>query len=109
MKCIYGSGKWITHKIKSQDMFGAPVTLNIDGEDNFKTCFGGFISIIGIITLAIYSFALVDSMINRQETVINTNILVDSLYENSQKYNLNQSNFIIGLYTDRDYAFYSKI
>ena len=83
-------------------MFGAPVTLNFEGEDNFKTCFGGCISIAVFIFIVVYSFILFNTMIKLQETVINTNILVDSLAENSQKYDLNQSNFILGLYSEND-------
>ena len=94
--------------MKSQDMFGAPITLNFNGEDNFKTCFGGFASITVFIFLIVYSIALIDSMIKREETVINTNVLVDSLYENSQKHNLNQSNFIVALYSTNVPIFFNS-
>ena len=32
--------------VKSFDLYGQPITLNYQGEDTFKTCPGGFISMI---------------------------------------------------------------
>ena len=43
----------LQHKVKSWDWFGAKIGLRYKGENEFKTVFGGCISIILILLLVI--------------------------------------------------------
>ena len=66
-------GHYTGETIKRIDMFGVPVTLNFRGEDKFKTTIGGIISILAFCFVLWYTITQSISIIERENTVINTN------------------------------------
>ena len=50
-------GRDMNDYVKSYDEYGQPISLHYEGEDSFKTCPGGIISMI--ILAIIYIYALV--------------------------------------------------
>jgi len=53
--------------IRRQDIYGHPVTLNYKGEDTYKTCPGGCLSIILLLFLFCYFALKLKYMLYRQE------------------------------------------
>lgn len=41
--------------ITSRDVYGKPIVLNYNGEDSFKTCPGGMLSIFVLLVMVIYT------------------------------------------------------
>jgi hypothetical protein len=56
-----------SHFIKSFDLYGQPITLHYQGEDTFKTCPGGFISMIILLIILLYAVLKGKQMIKREE------------------------------------------
>lgn len=45
---------WIKRFLKSNDIYGHPITLNYDNHETFQTSFGGFFSLTARTFIAIY-------------------------------------------------------
>ena len=95
---------WMAQAIKSNDRFASPISLNYMGDTNFKTGFGGIISILLMWALLGYTALLIKQMINYEGSVINSNIKINSLMSDSKKYNLNDFNFNFGTFEMRLYG-----
>ena len=63
--------KFLRKKIKSRDVFGKEISLNIDGDESHKTWFGGFISILISIVMIGYIYLLFKKCITHGEDVMN--------------------------------------
>jgi len=82
--------KYFNATIKSADIFGQPIRLQINGDENIKSILGGFMTIILVIligvTFAIYSK---DSFFK-----LNPQILTSTNYTQTYRMiSLNQTNF----------------
>ena len=63
--------KFVRKKITSKDEFGKGVSLNIDGDEEHKTWFGGFVTLSITALMALYVFLLFRKMILHEEDVLN--------------------------------------
>ena len=57
---------FISRSIKSRDRFATPISLNYDGDTEFKTTIGGSVSVALFLFLIVYSALLLKQMINRE-------------------------------------------
>lgn len=79
--------------VKNQDIYGQPINLNFNGEDTFKTCPGGLISLVLFVFLVMYTFLKSRYMINREKwTLIQQTVVADS-DELMQAYNFADEKF----------------
>ena len=103
MKNKYGFAKkgviWMKKKVKGADRFALPISLNFKGESSFKTITGGTVSVVILMMLLGYSLLLLKQMINRENSIVNSITKIDNLIYNPNKYNLNDYNFIFGIYS----------
>jgi len=53
--------------IKGKDLYGQPVSLNYKGEDTYKTCPGGCLSIAVLVTLFCYAVLKFKYMMLKEE------------------------------------------
>ena len=86
-------------KVKGTDRFALPISLNFKGESSFKTIIGGTVSVVIIMVLLWYSALLLKEMINRENSIVSSITKIENLIYNSNKYNLNDYNFILGIYS----------
>jgi len=95
-----GDRKRIFHsfasKIKEYDQFGKPVSLTFEGEDTFKTVFGGAVSLLLWCMVFVFFyiksvefFGKTDPEVNKQEVHIS---LIDS-----EEINLMEHNFMFSI------------
>lgn len=49
-------GRAVNNRVKSMDMFGAPVSLNFRGESTYNTTIGGVISLFTIAFTLFYAY-----------------------------------------------------
>tara|TARA_B110000285_G_C14964080_1_gene533140 strand:+ start:233 stop:556 length:324 start_codon:yes stop_codon:yes gene_type:complete len=57
-------GRKFYNSIKSQDMYGQPISLNYEGEDSFKTLPGGILSLTLTILIVFYGILKFKFMLN---------------------------------------------
>ena len=73
-------------------MYGQPITLHYKGEDSFKTCPGGLISMILLLIIFLYAILKGKQMIKREEWSLIQQTVVSSVSELNYPYELkNQS------------------
>ena len=70
---------WLSKMIKPLDKFGIPILLNYKGDSSYKTVIGGLVSIVITVILLWYAWVLFITMINRQNSVINSGDKIRSL------------------------------
>ena len=63
----------ISRKFRALDLYGTKVTLGYNGESNFKTCFGGLLTLISIGLMGLYIFLIVTNPVKISETIITSN------------------------------------
>ena len=51
--------------LKSQDSFGAPVSVNYKGEQTHKSIFGGMVTIMATLIILVFFVTRMDKMVNR--------------------------------------------
>ena len=83
--------------IQNYDMYGKTITFTYKGEDEFKTTFGGCTSIAIIGVIIFYSSLLLKTMLRRDNTTKNTDLLVQDLNNDSQNVSMASTNFSIAL------------
>jgi hypothetical protein len=84
---IRSSFSWFKDKIKSRDMFGIPISLNFEGENEFKTGIGGWISSFVTIIVLIYAALLLKTLIAREDSsVVKNTIQTDLTYDVDNHY-----------------------
>ena len=69
-------------------MYGQPITLHYKGEDTFKTCPGGLISMTILLIIFCYAILKGKSMIKREDWSLIQQTVVSSIEELSQAYDL---------------------
>ena len=79
--------------VKGYDMYGQSVSLNYQGEDSFKTCPGGIISIIILVTLFFYSLLKFKYMIFKEEWSLIQQNIVANLEDLSIVHDLNDEKY----------------
>lgn len=53
--------------VKGRDLYGAPVSLNYKGDDTFKTCPGGMLSLLLLFLVGAYAFIKGKYMLDMEE------------------------------------------
>ena len=81
------------HYIKSFDQYGQPITLHYQGEDTFKTCPGGFISLIVLFFITMYTILKGKSMFQRQDWTLIQQTVVSSVEELNNAYDLGSQTY----------------
>ena len=57
----------MTDIVKNRDIYGHPITLNYKGDDTYKTCVGGTLSMVLLFMVAVYTFLKGKYMIDMEE------------------------------------------
>ena len=60
---------YLGHKVKSIDSFGVPIRLRVNGQEEQKTYFGAFMSLLVLAVTLIYAVKRYDVMVGRLDTV----------------------------------------
>ena len=81
--------------LRDQDIFGHQMQLNFNGEDTFKTSFGGFISLFSRAAVIIYMIFQLSLVLNNDQTNVTTTRFTRNLLKDKHKVELNQTNFNI--------------
>ena len=79
--------------MKSYDAYGQPISLHYEGEDSFKTCPGGCISLLLILIIYIYALVKGKQMLRREEWSLVQQEVVSSIGELSNTYSFNETQF----------------
>mmetsp|Transcript_24707 Transcript_24707/g.38464 ORF Transcript_24707/g.38464 Transcript_24707/m.38464 type:complete len:98 (+) Transcript_24707:226-519(+) len=79
--------------IKGYDLYGQSVGLNYQGEDTFKTCPGGILSILILITLFFYSVLKLKYMVFKEEWELIQQNVVSSLEDLSTAHDLGKPEY----------------
>ena len=96
---------WISKQIRNSDRFAIPIWLNYKGETSFKTMIGGLGSITIGCALVVYLIMLLIQIANKEGSIINTAIKMNTLIFDNSKYNLIDYNFLFGIISmDQDYS-----
>ena len=95
--CVNGTVKHLKDIIKSRDMYAKPFSFTYKGEENFKTTFGGFISIIITSIVLVYGVQRFIVMINRDDTNTTFNKSISSVSDTDNTIDLSQFSFYFGL------------
>ena len=56
--------------VKSKDNFGESIALKYDGEDTFKTCPGGCLSLIAFLIVLVYAVTKGHTMVTKGDWVL---------------------------------------
>jgi hypothetical protein len=97
----------VKERIKGCDIYGHPVGLNFNGEDTFKTAIGGIATLVVYGMILAYTVLQAKLVIEKKNTVINTNQLQRFLGDDSTAYSVAQNDFLISISGyDSDDAFY---
>ena len=84
--------------IKFNDKFAMPILLNYKGETSYKTVIGGLTSITISAIIICYSWVLFGTVVNRQNSAINSNEKIRTLMLDPSKFNLGDYRFMFTLY-----------
>jgi hypothetical protein len=97
----------VKERIKGCDIYGHPVGLNFNGEDTFKTSIGGIATLVVYALILAYTVLQARLVIEKKNTVINTNQLQKFLGDDSTAYPVGQNDFSISITGyDSDEAYY---
>ncbi len=75
--------------LRDQDIFGHQMQLNFNGEDTFKTSFGGFISLFSRAAVIIYMIFQLSMVLNNDQTNVTTTRFTRNLLKDKHKVELN--------------------
>ena len=76
------------NRIKSFDRFGEPITVNYQGEGDFKTIGGACISILVSLLVLVFAFVSAEQLILRRDPNISTTAEYSNYASDTQKFNL---------------------
>ena len=82
-----------TDVIKSYDMFGSDIKFTYKGSEKFNTFIGGLVSLGITAVMIVYTYSLINTMINYGDSLKSTNRLVRNLVRNDNALLLNQTDF----------------
>lgn len=74
-------------------MYGQPITLHYEGEDTFKTCPGGLISMVLLLIIICYALIKGKSMLKREDWSLTQQTVVSSLDELNQPYDIKDESY----------------
>ncbi|CAI2385440.1 unnamed protein product [Moneuplotes crassus] len=97
-----------TDRIKGFDMYPKVITFTYKGEDEFKTLFGGIISVIIKVILVLYTYMMVRIMLGRKDTSKSVNTVVHDILNDNDPISLKGTNFSFAfkVESDTDSSFY---
>ena len=89
------TGKKVFNKsinlFKDQDIYGYPVTLNYQGDDSFKTCPGGILSLFVICALLSYTILKGKLLLSKEDWDLVQQEILNNEYELTTPYHFNDS------------------
>lgn len=65
----------LKHAIKSVDMYGTPITLNVDGEEAVKTYVGTLFTLITYLVIGAYSILLFITFVTRSNPTVTSALI----------------------------------
>ena len=80
--------------IRSVDMYGTPVKLNVAGEDAVKTYIGTFLTILTYLTIGAYSLLLFITFVTRANPTVTTTF-VQSKFDHTNVVSWKETGFKI--------------
>ena len=72
---------------KQIDRFGYPISLTYNDDVTFKSPFGGFMTLLAIISLMIYFFMMLATAINQTKYTLTNSQYIKDLYFDKTLYN----------------------
>ena len=79
--------------VKSYDVYGQPISLHYEGEDTYKTCPGGLISMVILFIIYVYALVKGKQMMVREEWSLVRQEVVSSYDELQRAHNFNESEY----------------
>lgn len=83
--------------MRSFDMYGVPISFNLNGDEKFKTFIGGGISFILAFTIILYSLSQFYTMVNKTNNTVSTSIIYRDLQQNVEDINVGELGFTFGI------------
>lgn len=96
-KALHRTTNWIKNKVKDADLFPSTVKFTFNGETEFKTLYGGLVSLMIKTVVIIYAISLTVSIFTKSGTSKSVNKLVRDLSYDKTKHFIGKSTFAFGI------------
>lgn len=84
---------WLKSRITKSDFYPQTVSLTYQGQSGFQTFFGGLISLVILVVMISYSIRILLIMIQKEETTVTLNRVINDIQNNPIEFNVNGGNF----------------
>ncbi|CAI2384266.1 unnamed protein product [Moneuplotes crassus] len=92
-KIFTKASKYLLRTVKGVDMYPKTITFTFKGQEEFKTLFGGIISLIIKIVILLYSIQMISIMITNKNSSKNVNTTVQNILNDTEPINLTDTKF----------------
>ncbi|CAI2384425.1 unnamed protein product [Moneuplotes crassus] len=92
-KILTGVSKYMLSTVKGVDMYPKTITFTFKGQEEFKTLFGGIISLIIKIVILLYTYQMISIMITNKNSSKNVNTTVQNILNDTDPINLTGTKF----------------
>lgn len=89
--------KYFSHKVKSFDRYGKLITFTFKGEEEYKSCCGGVISLTILIILILYAQLMLTILFGKKDTKKVNYGLAKDLLKDTDEVSLSTTTFSFGL------------
>ncbi|CAI2384568.1 unnamed protein product [Moneuplotes crassus] len=79
--------------VKGVDMYPKTIPFTFKGQEEFKTLFGGIISLIIKIVILLYTYQMISIMITNKNSSKNVNTTVQNILNDTESINLTDTKF----------------
>ena len=97
MRKLERVARWTGEAVRDFDTFGKQISLMFKGQEKFKTHLGGFMTVIVVINIIIYASILLESLLNKRQSVITDNLMHKDLTLDPTQYQIGKEGVKIGL------------
>ncbi|CAI2382433.1 unnamed protein product [Moneuplotes crassus] len=87
------SSKYILEKVRDRDMYPRPIAFTFKGKEEFRTLFGGLISMAIQVVIVLYAYIMLKIMIERNDTSKSVNTIVSDILNDKSPVSLNTTDF----------------
>ena len=101
--------QWNKEFVVNRDLFSKDISLTYRGQPTFKTFFGGWVSLVIIVTMVIYALMLFTNMIKMKDLQVKWNILSIDSQDQQSEYDVLKDGLIYSIvWTDSNYSTITK-